>query len=187
MAHVVLSRSFADVVTLEEACAHLRVWDNEDNDYIQSLIETAVQTAESYMNRIIGLATVLVEMADLDRLLPMGFANSLKDVTYFNDNTEEYEVLPPEFYSLSPLNNRIYLKRAGRAFLSDKSVSHFHVSYITGWESSEIPAPIKHGILLLIGSLYEMREDATVGVGVTVTVVPITHRYLFNKYKLYSV
>lgn len=187
MAYIVLSRAFSEVVPFKQAASHLRVWDEEDKDYIESLIDTAVSVAESYMNRLVIESTVLVELNGVDQQLPLGRAKSVLEVTYLNTQTEEREVLPSSMYTFDLLQNRIVLKRATKAYLQAHNASAYQAKIVTGWAESEIPANVKHGILMLVGSLYEMREDATVGQGVTVNTVPVTHQYLFNKHKIYAV
>ncbi|KAB0285466.1 phage gp6-like head-tail connector protein [Vibrio fortis] len=187
MAYMVLSRTFSEVVPYAQASKHLRVWDDEDRSYIESLIETAVGVAEKYMNRLVVESTVLVELSQLDHQLPLGRAKSVQEVTYLNYEREERETLPQEFYTFNPLSNRLVLKRAGQAYLKAHNAVEFQATYVTGWAADAIPAEVKHGVLMLVGTLYEMREDATVGQGVTVNTVPVTHQYLFNKHKIHAV
>lgn len=187
MAYVIQSRTFSDVVTVEEAATHLRVWDVNDQPYIQSLIEAAIDTAEKYMNRLIAESTVTIQRPTLTQQLPLGTAKTISEVTYINAGTEERETLPGEMYSLNPITNKIEIKRNVQRYLSEHNARDFQISLVTGWSASEVPAAIKQGILMLVGTMYEMREDATVGQGVTVSKVPVTHQYLFNKHKLYPV
>ena len=187
MAYSILSRTFSNVVGVDEASTHLRLWDNSEDGYVQGLIEAATEVAEKYMNRLITEASVIVQRSTLTAQLPLGKAKSVEAVTFVNGNTEERETLSADLYTFNTITNCIEIKRATKAHLQSASARDFQVTFVTGWSEAEVPHAIKQGILMLVGSMYEMREDAAVGQGVTVTKVPITHQYLFNKFKLYPV
>ncbi|HCG6971513.1 TPA: phage gp6-like head-tail connector protein [Vibrio parahaemolyticus] len=183
MSHVILSRAFTEVVPFEQVASHLRVWDEEDRAYIESLVDAAVCTAESYMNRLIIESVVLVGLSNFNQTLPLGRAKEIKEITYRLASLDVKVTLSPEDYELDLLRNRIVLRRG----VSIAGAYDIQVTLVTGWSADEIPANVKHAVLMLVATLYEMREDATVGQGVTVTKVPVTHRYLLNKHKIYSV
>ncbi len=52
-------------------------------------------------------------------------------------------------------------------------------------EDGNIPLPLKHAILLLVGHLYMLREPVVVGVNVTE--VPMSFKYLLSGYKNWTV
>ena len=187
MAYSILSRTFSDVVTVAEAVTHLRIWDNSEDAHLQSLIEAAYDVAERYMNRLVAESTVIVERDTLTTQLPLGKAKSVSSVTYIVDATEERVELSTTLYSFNPITNMIVIKRSVAALLESSGARDYQITMVTGWAAEEVPAVIKQGILMLVGSMYVMPEDAAVGQGVTVTKVPVTHQYLFNKYKLHAV
>lgn len=187
MAYHIVSRTFSNVVEVAEASKHLRLWDNSEDDYVQGLIDAAVEVAEKYMNRLITESTVIVERSTLTLALPLGKAKSVSSVTYINDITEERVDLPASAYSFNHITNKIEIKRSVQQALDSVGARNFQITYVTGWAIEEVPQAVKQGILMLVASMYEMREDAAVGQGITVTEVPVTHRYLFNKYKLHTV
>ena len=47
----------------------------------------------------------------------------------------------------------------------------------------ELPAPIAHAILLLIGNMYKSRESVSYG---SVTSIPFSYEYLLSLYKNYG-
>jgi len=187
MAYSILSRTFSDVVTVQEAVTHLRIWDDSEDTHLQSLIEAAYDVAERYMNRLVAESTVIVERDTLTTQLPFGKAKSVTSVTYIDDATEERVELVASHYSFNPITNMIVLKRSVVSLLESLGARDYQITLVTGWDASEVPATIKQGILMLVGSMYVMPEDAAVGQGVTVTKVPVTHQYLFNKYKLHAI
>jgi uncharacterized phiE125 gp8 family phage protein len=184
MAFSILSRTFSDAVTVPEAVTHLRIWDDSEDAHVQSLIEAAYDVAERYMNRLVAESTVIVERDTLTTQLPLGKAKSIVSVTYVEDASEQRFVLDSMDYSFNPITNKIVLKRSVAGQLEIMGARDFQITFVTGWSATEVPAAIKQGILMLVGSMYVMPEDAAVGQGVTVTKVPVTHQYLFNKYKI---
>lgn len=187
MAYNILSRSFSNVVTVAEAVTHLRIWDDSENTHVQSLIDAAVDVAEKYMNRLIAESTVIIERETLTTQLPLGKADSITGVTYIVDATEERVALANTDYTFNSITNKVVLKRPIKAQLESLRARDYQITLVTGWAEAEIPSAIKQGVLMLVGSMYVMPEDAAVGQGVTVTKVPVTHQYLFNKYKLHAV
>tara|TARA_Y100001960_G_C14784209_1_gene890294 strand:+ start:30254 stop:30817 length:564 start_codon:yes stop_codon:yes gene_type:complete len=187
MAHSILSRTFSDVVDVAMASQHLRLWDDSESDYVQNLIGAAIGVAEKYMGRLIAESTVIAELSTLEAQLPLGKATSVNEVTYVDYATEERVTLDPSQYAFNPITNKLVLKREVIAALRRVHAKDYQVTFVTGWKREEIPLSIKQGILLLVATMYEMREDAAVGQGVTVTTVPVTHKYLFNQYKIYQV
>lgn len=186
MAYNIVSRTFSDVVTVAEAVTHLRIWDDSEDTHVQSLIDAALDVSERYMNRLVAESTVIIERDTLTTQLPLGNAKSVQEVTYIIDSTEERVVLDSTLYSLNPITNKLVLKRTVKSLLANHNARDYQITFVTGWSSNEVPAAVKQGILMLVGSMYVMPEDAAVGQGVTVTKVPVTHQYLFNKYKLHA-
>lgn len=59
------------------------------------------------------------------------------------------------------------------------------VRFTAGYgNASAVPAPIKQAILLLVGSLYENREDVLVAQGVTVMRIPFGVQALLMPYRI---
>lgn len=187
MSYSIVSRTFSGVVGVQEASKHLRLWDNSEDDYVQALIEAGTEVAEKYMNRLIAESTVIIERSTLTLALPLGKAKSVSSVTYVNDITEERVELLPAAYTFNQITNKIELKRSVQQALDSVGARNFQITFVTGWSEEDVPSAIKQGILMLVASMYEMREDAAVGQGITVTEVPITHRYLFNKFKIHTI
>jgi hypothetical protein len=187
MAYSILSRTFSDVVTVQEAVTHLRIWDDSENIHVQSLIEAAYDVAEKYMNRLVAESTVIVERDTLTTQLPLGKAKSIVSVSYIEDASEERFEVNPLDYTFNTITNKIVVKRNVMSQLDSMGARDYQITLVTGWAAEEVPAAIKQGILMLVGSMYVMPEDAAVGQGVTVTKVPVTHQYLFNKYKIHAV
>ncbi|MCR9466645.1 phage gp6-like head-tail connector protein [Vibrio alginolyticus] len=182
MGYSVLNRINEGVVTYEQAAAHLRVWDEEDRPYIESLIDAAISSAESYMKRFIGETWVSFTLSSFSQTLPFPDPSEVYDVLYL-DNENNLRAIPVTDFFLDRLRNRIIYTGS----VSQNEMQSIEVVATFGWGADKVPPSVKHAILMLVATLYEMREDATVGQGVTVTKVPVTHQYLLNPYRHYSV
>ncbi|HCE1301206.1 TPA: phage gp6-like head-tail connector protein [Vibrio parahaemolyticus] len=182
MSYSILNRAYEGVVTYGEAAAHLRVWDEEDRPYIESLIYAAVSSAESYMKRFIGETRVAFTLSSFSQRLPFPDPMEVYDVLYL-DNEGKLQTVPITDYFLDRLRNRIVYTGS----INQNEMQSIEVVATFGWGANKVPPSVKHAILMLVATLYEMREDATVGQGVTVTKVPVTHQYLLNPYRHYSV
>lgn len=179
MSHLILSRSFSEAVSYDLAKSHLRIFDDEEKGYIESLIESAVSFAESYMNRLVIESTVVVSMTDLHRQLPLGRAKEIVEIAY----TDRYGNLKHlNDYTYSKLRNIIKPSKEVELI----GAKDFEVTIVTGWSQDEIPAHVKQALLMLVGTFYEMREDALVGQGISLHKVPLTHKVLLNKSKIHA-
>ncbi len=58
------------------------------------------------------------------------------------------------------------------------------MEYKCGYAEGEVPIGIKQGIMMLVGTLYNVRED--VSYGIQAFNVPMTSKLLFDKYKIYA-
>ncbi len=181
MDYTIVQKGSGDILTLSQIVQHLRVYDEYDENYILQLYDAAVNAAELYMNRVILESTVIMETDALTRKLPQGVASSVQSVTYMDDSENR---VPLFNYSFNSITNRIDLSKSGALALKTDNASKYQVTFVTGWKEDEVPSVIKQAILILIGSMYEMREDSVIGQGVTVNKVPNTHKQLLSKYKI---
>ena len=69
-----------------------------------------------------------------------------------------------------------------------KEAGAVRVRYVAGYGAagSNVPQAIRQAILLVIGSLYENREDVLVAQGVTVTTLPFGVEALLASYRVYG-
>ncbi|MDP5253370.1 MULTISPECIES: head-tail connector protein [unclassified Vibrio] len=184
MDYIVLNRSYEDVVTYEEAAAHLRIWDEEEKAYVESLIAAAIGSAEAYMKRFIGVTEVAFSIPVFNAVLPFPDLLSLNNIMYVDPDTgAEITLDGSTDYKLDRYKKKVTFTQG----VIPSRVQRLDVNASFGWGGANVPPNVKHAVLMLVATLYEMREDATVGQGVTVTKVPITHKYLLNPYRFYSI
>lgn len=163
-------------VTLDEAKDHIRVESSftADDDLINALITSARQWAENYLWRAIPEQTItLKRMAFANRMeLPMTNLISVDSVKYLDEDGAG-QTLSTDVYGVDTYATpgAVYLKDGQEWPDVDVDPLAVEIVYKAGWEASDspldygvnVPQPIKQGILLIIGHLYENREETIVG------------------------
>lgn len=177
-------------VTLDEAKAHVRIYANDDDALITSLITAAMQSAERFMARAILTQTLELTMD----LLPCGndpialpMAAPLQSVTsvkyYDVDGTQQ--TWSSSNYIVSTAKEPGELRLAyGISWPSYRvRPDAIAVRYVAGWTTAAlVPYPIKQAMLLLIGHWYNNREE--VNVGNIVTKLESAAEHLLTQYKI---
>ncbi len=189
----------ADPVTLAEARLHLRLPTNIDADEqaeITRIISVATEYAESYTNRLwtTGSRTEYFDAfpvsSDRSRLgiyLPSAKGGiTITSVTYY-DNDFVQQTLASNLYRLVGAQDRAYLFPAfGELWPTEvaNEPKHIEVSYtIDG--SVSVPASVKQAVLLLVGALYEYREDGVIdNAGLALVKAPKGAEDLLNPYRI---
>lgn len=168
---VCLTPPTEEPLTLAEAKAHLRVDSTDDDAYISSLIIVARQYAETYTARAISLATYLFsldEFPDGQIVLPNPPVQSIESITYIDaDGVEQslgegsYDVdFNHEPCRIAPAFNTSWPgTRAVPAAVKITFTAGYPGVGSGSAEESTIPASIKQACLLMIGHLYENREQ----------------------------
>lgn len=176
-------------VTWEDADAHLRLeGDSDQQAYVESLIAAAqahIDGPSGWLGRAIGVQTLearfsLPSCGSIR--LPYPPVLELLNVKYLNyagdeitANLSDFELfgadLGPKGASWPWLGGSMQ-REAGR------------LQYRAGY--SDVPAPIKAAILLMVGDLFHSR--ATVATGAAMTSVPMTTTVnaLLSPYRVYS-
>ena len=179
----------AEPVTLSEAKAHMRVDHDYEDTRIAGLILAARAMAENYMRR--ALVTQTWEMRfdhfqDVMRLErpPLQSVTSVKylDVDG-NEQTVDSSVYDVDTYSAP---GRVVLGY-DQTWPTPRVVAHaVRITYVAGYglTAITIPEPIRQGILMLVGTLYEIREYAMVGRIVTPVTMPASIEALFGPYRI---
>jgi uncharacterized phiE125 gp8 family phage protein len=176
-------------VSLDEAKAHVRIYANDDDAMLSSLISAARQSAERFMNRAIltqtwdffcDLLPCGNEPLELPMAAPLQSVTSLK--YYDADGTQQTWSSSNYVVSVSKEPGTIRLAYG----ISWPSVrvrpDSITVRYVAGWTSAAlVPYPIKQAILLLIGHWYNNREEVVAG---TMNKLESAAEHLLTQYKV---
>lgn len=153
-----------ECVTLVMAKKHLRVSasNTSEDDLIQSYIDAATADRQNYIGRSVDAREFILESSQFENISFM--ANDA------NDNVVKIEYYAPGQTTLTELDPLNYKLRTGDIVgtktikfinppLSENQNNAVIVTIGQGWETDKVPTPFKQAILLLVGDMYERRED----------------------------
>lgn len=160
-------------VSLVEAKAHLRVDHSDDDTMIASLIAASAAHLDGW-GGILGRALITQTWQQKFPFFPSGLViglalapvQSIDSITYFDgDNAQQtlatsvYTVLNDE---LGPFVTLQANQSWPGTYPREDAVT---VTYVAGYgdAGSDVPAAIRHAMLLMIGHWYENREGVVVG------------------------
>lgn len=178
-------------VTLAEAKEHLRVDHDDDNATITAMLGAAIGHLEGWqgVTRRAFIAQdwrVSVERADgLARLFaPLPALESVRIDYYPPDNETLTQADLADFRLIKGPDWSYLEPKPGKSWPSvddrpDALQAVFTCGY--GEAASDVPAPIRHAIKLLVGHLYENRENTT---GLTLQKLPFGVEALITPYRL---
>lgn len=162
--------SLADVITLDEAKRQCRILpdDNLDDDDLTHLISVCTELAQTYTHRLLTQGEVICEVEEsvTEIQLPWGNASSVKSVTVDGIDVSDY--------TFSPVTQKVKFS---------SSVSNVVVTYLAGY--AEVPTKVKHGILMMISTFYNNRDDFISGM--TIEEIPTTSRKILDSVRFYLV
>lgn len=175
----VTSGPASEPVTLTEAKNHLKVDFTEDDSLISALISAARQASEDYTERSFFTQTKVMYLDSFPDVIKLyqGPFQSVTSIQYYNsDNTlttfADYRTdLVSKIGRIEPVSSwpSIY----------DRQNSVI-VTYVTGYSTvAAIPELIKQAILLMVGELYDNRQNK-------VYKLPTWFESLLRPYKVYA-
>jgi uncharacterized phiE125 gp8 family phage protein len=145
----------SEPVTLAQAKAHLRVFHEDDNDYIGGLISTARDHAEKYCGATWAAADVSANCDDWCDLafLPFAPVSAVTAISYV-DTDGVAAVVDVSVYEFRADARSVVLK-PGQRWPTKQAGSRIAVSAEAGAEDA--PPAVKHAILLRVEDFYEHR------------------------------
>jgi len=172
-------------VTLAEAKAHLRVSHTAEDSLITALITVAREQAESYTQRSI-CAQTLDYSRDAFLLqfeLPLCPLQSVTSIKYIDLNGTEQTLAEAEYQVNSQSIPAIIALAHGKVWPCVRSeLNAVRIRYSAGYATAaDIPASIKSAMLLLIGDLYENRENSAPAAQIE---LPWGFKALLNPYRI---
>ena len=160
--YVVITAPTAEPLTLAEAKTHLRVNNTLENDLITALIIAARQFVEGYTWRPLMTQTIDVVFDTItDKTIPINKApiQSVTSVKYLDLNGTE-QTISNSLYVTDLLNSPCRIKLDSIPSIKD-TLNAFKIRTVCGYTSSAlIPQTYKSAMLLIIGHLYENKQQA---------------------------
>jgi uncharacterized phiE125 gp8 family phage protein len=186
---------------MSQAQSHLRLFvengSHPDDDLIELYIDAATGAAEDYLQRYLAQRTVRLkrdefppENADGEVIidLPVYPVISVDSVTYVDANGATQTLTGFEVDSNSvPARIRVVSPPDVQKGLSKLTID-LTAGYGSGTSPASadlIPSSIKQAVLLMVGQMYEHRENVIVGQGATE--VPMAFEYLLHPHRVLGV
>jgi uncharacterized phiE125 gp8 family phage protein len=177
----------ADPVTFAEARLHLRLPSTIDSDE-QAEIERMISVATEYAEKTVYFDAFPLRGSrnKLGLYLPGGKISGITSVTYY-DSDYVQQTLASSLYRLVGASDLAYLYPAmGEVWPTDVADEPKHVAVTYALDGSvSVPASVKQAILLVMGSLYEYREDGIIdNAGLALVKAPKGADDLLSPYRL---
>jgi uncharacterized phiE125 gp8 family phage protein len=165
----------SEVITLAEARKHLRIdpiggtEEHPDDDYITATITSAREWTELYLDRAVGSQTLelaLDEFPDAIELKP--YVQSVTFIKYIDSDGVE-QTIDSDDYTLDNYSSPCWVVPAfGAAFPTAREIPNaVKVRYVAGYDvDNPVPQAIVSAMLLIIGHLYENRQQNLAGMAV---------------------
>ncbi|MFZ5762838.1 MAG: head-tail connector protein [Thermodesulfobacteriota bacterium] len=161
----------AEPVSLAEAKLHLRVEHAADDALITALIQAARERAEAITRRALISQTWEVYLDEWPSegfiRLPMPPLQSVASVKYTDTDGVEH-TFSDWAADVASLPGRVVLNHgAAWPSVTLRPVNPIAVRFVAGYgDAAAVPASIKAAMLLMIGHLYENREESVAGVSI---------------------
>lgn len=181
----------ANPVTTLQAAQHLRLGtlDEAETTELEMMITSATELAEAYCNRPFRASTMThtfdkFPYSAAEPLICYSDAQSLTSLTYIDSAYASQEVT--------------YVRTTNRAGYTRVYPSYGHewptdscelpesiTLVVASGDEANVPSAIKSAILLLVGDLYENRENSTVQAGLSASVkMNLSAERLMSPYKV---
>jgi uncharacterized phiE125 gp8 family phage protein len=163
-------------VTLDEAKAHLRVVDDDDDTLIAAYIEAATQATEAFLGRALVDQTwdlYLDAFPSTDEFQIKIPKPPLIEVTQiaYDDTAGDEQIIPSGQYYVDSVSEFAWVVPSGVASwpATIDAINAVRVRFRAGYldtnspPGNAVPGDIKSAVLLTIGNFYEQREGQVVG------------------------
>lgn len=178
-------------LTAQEVMAHLRLEDDDENDWIETAIVAIREIVErDILNRALITQTwdmAIEDWPDDDELeIPLPPLVSITSITYY-DTDDVSAVFASSSYDVRTKREPGYVKlKYGETWptVALRPSEGIVVVFVAGYgaEAANVPAQIRKAMLMMIAHLYENRE--TIVTGTTATELPFSAEFLLQPLRI---
>ena len=178
----------SEPLTLAEVKEFLRVDHSDDDATLAIFITAARQLCESY-TRMALLPTTFEEYFDDFPQYTGTFKDEIRlsrspvsAVTYvkYIDGNETTITADAAEYKVDTISRPARISPDNGWFGTYETINVVFVRYVAGFaDAASVHAPLKHGMMLVIGDMYENRTDS-------VKRLPTASEYLWNPYRVFE-
>ena len=184
----IVTQPAAEPLTLAEVKEFLRVDHSDDDATLAIFITAARQLCESY-TRLALMPTTFEEYFDDFPQYTGTFKDEIRlsrspvsAVTYvkYIDGNETTITANAADYKIDTISRPARISPDNGWFGTYETINAVFVRYVAGFaDAASVPAPLKHGMMLVIGDMYENRTDS-------VKRLPTASEYLWNPYRVFE-
>lgn len=184
----IVTQPAAEPLSLAEVKEFLRVDHSDDDATLAIFIKAARQLCESY-TRLALMPTTIEEYFDDFPQYTGTFKDEIRlsrspvqSVTYvkYIDGNEDTITADPAEYKVDTISQPARISPDSGWFGTYETINAVFVRYVAGFaDAASVPAPLKHGMMLVIGDMYENRTDS-------VKRLPTASEYLWNPYRVFE-
>ena len=160
------SDGFDDILTDAVAFAHLRVGSApSDSALIAQYRNAALESVEARANIQLRRGTMSAKLTGFHfATFPIGPNVSVSSVTYIPTGGGNAVTLDASKYSVSEQGNVQRIIFFNTPAVHSFTLEPVTINFSVGYESaSDVPAPVIQAALLLLGHMYENRQENTIG------------------------
>lgn len=179
-------------VSLTEAKDHLNVSSSSKDDYITGLQLACRVAVERYLNRALITQTWKVYYDEWceDLLIPFPPLQSVESLKFFDILGAQTTLAESDYYWVVKTEEPGRIKKKFNAvypILQYSRPDAIEIAFTAGYgdEADDVPAPIKHGIKLMLTKYYEHRGDVVVGPQ-QINVIPQHVADMIHPYRIYK-
>ena len=195
MGYKIITAATTEPISLAEARNHLRIEAygspeaHPDDDKIELLIKSAREWCEEYTGRAFASQTIEMALDDFPENeieLPITPVTSITSVKYINVSGVE-TTISNSTYALDDYSqpNWLILTAGSLWPITNGGANNVKIRMVVGNTSANIPSAIKSAMLLIVGNLYENRqEDIAATSRVTFNSLPMGVYNLLQPYRL---
>lgn len=170
MTPILLQPPAVEPLSLAEAKAWLRVDHADEDDLIAGLVVSARAMVETFTRCVLIEQTWRVTLDDwppdrVVRLAPGPFRSLVAARVIAADETAQ--PVAPSHYALDASPHAARLRILGDAPRPGRLIAGVEIDFMAGYgpSASDVPAPLRQAIRLLVARLYERRGDSDVETG----------------------
>lgn len=170
--HSVISTQtdLSTLISLDEAKRQCRLMPTFtlDDDDLYHLIDTCTNLAQVYTKRLLSPGTVIAESDEYRTLIQLPWSRATSITSVVLDGVESTD------YTFSTITQVLRVT---------KRYSNIVITYEAGYDV--LPSNIKHGILMMISTWYNNREDYVQGM--TLEKIPMSSLRILDSVRYFSV
>ncbi len=173
----ILTQTDFTAVTLDEAKSQCRLLSSFtlDDDYLNSLILTAADAAQQYLHWMVSTGTVKQYSGTGGVLQLYGrYVTGITEITATDSAGDEVTLVEDDDYTYNDVTEEVTVSTA---------YVDIYITYACGAGTDDLPGSVKQGVLMLISTMYNNREDFIAGL--TVEKMPLTSKKLLSMSRNY--